>query len=363
MFQKKTIRDVNVEGRAVLVRTDYNVPLSKDHDGHAEIASDFRIRASLPTIEYLLEHKASKIILISHMGRPEGKDEDLSLGIVAKRLSQLLPREQISFVDQCTGAEVAAKIEESPENSIILLENLRFDPREKLNDASFALELVQSTHADLFVLDGFGVSHRAQASTVAIADLIPAVAGLLLEKEVTTLLKVTANPEHPFVVVVGGAKVSDKQPLIEHLVPLADKVLIGGKIAADGYRSEDPKVYTATDFDQDESGAKLDIGPVSTCEIITEAQSAKTLLWNGVLGRVEDPAYATSSTILAKTLGENPRICSIICGGDTAGFVENLCQDDPKLQFTLISTGGGAALELLCGKKLPGVEALEPRFV
>lgn len=360
MFQKKTIRDIDVEGRIALVRTDYNVPLSSsaDNPDQLEITSDFRVRASLPTIEYLLKHGASKIILASHMGRPEGKDEKLSLRIVADCLAGLLPDHPIHFVDQCTDSEAEAAIEELPEGSIVLLENLRFDPREKANDGSFATELAEVTHADLFVLDGFGVSHRSQASTVAITKLMPAVAGLLLEKEVATLSQVAIDPDRPFVVVIGGAKVADKQPLIEHFIPLADKIIVGGKIAADGYNSDDSKIYVATDFDEDGTGAKLDIGPISTSEIITSVQSSKTILWNGVLGKVEDPAYATSSTILAKAIGENPNLTSVICGGDTTGFIENLCLEDPNLHYSLISTGGGAALELLSGKTLPGIDAL-----
>lgn len=364
MFHKKTLRDVDLSGQTVLVRTDYNLPLATSEDGQRVIASDFRLRASLPTIEYLLEHEAARIILLSHMGRPDDVEPDLSLSIVAERLAELLPDRPIQFVNQVTGPEVEAAVADLPEGGILLLENLRFDPREKAADRAFASEIVSDTGASLFVLDGFGVSHRAQASTVALAELLPAVAGLLLEKEVTALTSVVEQPERPFVVVIGGAKVADKEPLIQRFLPLADRILVGGKIAADGYSapaSAGDKIYVATDFDTDGSGAKLDIGPLSTAEFIRAVQPARTVLWNGVLGQVEDPAYATSSTILAKFLGENPAITSVICGGDTTGFVENLCADDPILQFSLISTGGGAALELLSGQKLPGVEALEDK--
>lgn len=160
-------------------------------------------------------------------------------------------------------------------------------------------------------------------------------------------------------VIIGGAKVADKQPLIDKFLKLADTIYVGGKIAADGYQPTDPKILVATDFDEDSAGAKLDIGPVSTAKLVELLQSAKTVLWNGVLGKVEDAAYATSSTIVAKILGENPAITSVICGGDTAGFVESLCAEDPALQYSLISTGGGAALELLSGQDLPGVDGLE----
>lgn len=375
MFSKKTVRDIDVEDKIILVRTDYNVPLVPVEAGELEhepivvnptsdqslqIASDLRIQASLPTIKYLLEHKAAKIILMSHLGRPDGKrDKSLSLRIVAEKLAELLPGVVVNFVDDVSGPEVEMAVEDLPDGGILLLENLRFSPEEEANSEEYAREIVDSTHAELFVQDGFAVVHRAHASTDAITHLIPAVAGLLLEKEVKTLTKITASPEHPFVVIIGGAKVADKQPLIDKFLKLADTIYVGGKIAADGYQPSDPKILVATDFDEDGTGAKLDIGPVSTAKLVELLQSAKTVLWNGVLGKVEDAAYATSSTIVAKILGENPAITSVICGGDTAGFVENLCTEDPALQYSLISTGGGAALELLSGQDLPGVDGLE----
>lgn len=366
MFSKKTIRDVEVEDKIILVRTDYNVPLVPLDEGELEseteksqIASDLRIRASLPTIKYLLEHKAAKIILISHLGRPEGRDKALSLRIVAEKLAELLPGVAVNFVDEVSGPEVEMAVEDLPEGGILLLENLRFSPEEEANSESYAREIVDSTHAELFVQDGFAVVHRAHASTSAITQIIPAVAGLLLEKEIKTLTEITKKPAHPFVVIIGGAKVDDKQPLINKFLPLADTIYIGGKIAADGYQSSDPKIIVAEDFDEDSTGAKLDIGPVSTAKLGELLEPARTVLWNGVLGKVEDTAYATSSTIVAKLLGENPDITSVICGGDTSGFVEGLSEDDPNLHFSLVSTGGGAALELLSGQDLPGVDGLE----
>lgn len=375
MFSKKTVRDIDVEDKIILVRTDYNVPLVPFEAGELEhesivvnptsdqslqIASDLRIQASLPTIKYLLKHKAAKIILMSHLGRPDGKrNKSLSLRLVAEKLAELLPGVVVNFVDDVSGPEVEMAVEDLPDGGILLLENLRFSPEEEANSEEYAREIVDSTHAELFVQDGFAVVHRAHASTDAITHLIPAVAGLLLEKEVKTLTKITASPEHPFVVVIGGAKVADKQPLIDKFLKSADTIYVGGKIAADGYQSSDPKILVATDFDEDGAGAKLDIGPVSTAKLVELLQSAKTVLWNGVLGKVEDAAYATSSTIVAKILGENPAITSVICGGDTAGFVENLCAEDPALQYSLISTGGGAALALLSGQDLPGVDGLE----
>ena len=243
MFHKKTLRDLDVKDRIVLVRTDYNVPLTPNDDGKTQsVTSDFRIRASLPTIQYLLEHRAAKIILISHLGRPTGKDPMLTLRPVAETLAGLLPGTPVSFVDEATGPEVEQAVEELPEGGILLLENLRFYPGEQANSAEFAAELVAATHAELFVQDGFAVVHRAHASTSAITKLLPAVAGLLLEREVTTLQSALEQPEHPFAVIIGGAKVADKQPLIECFLPLADHILVGGKIAADGYRSDDPRI-------------------------------------------------------------------------------------------------------------------------
>lgn len=342
----KTLKDVDVKDKVVLVRTDYNVPLK---DG--QIESDFRIRASLPTIEYLREQGVKKIILMSHLGRPKGRDEELSLRNVAERL-------KVRFVDQTSGEEVKRAVEDLPEGEILLLENLRFDPREKENSLEFAQEIVESTGAEVFVQDGFAALHRAHASTDAITKLLPSVAGKLVEKEVAGLTKVLTDPERPLVVVIGGAKVEDKSPLIEKFEEMADKILVGGKIAADGYAANDAKIYVAEDFDEDAEGAKLDIGPLSAGKVLEELKGAKTVLWNGVLGKVEDPAFSTSSEMVAKFLGEHPEITSIICGGDTAGFVESLMEKNPELNYSLVSTGGGAALVLLTGGEMPGLTAL-----
>lgn len=361
MFQKKTIRDVEVKGQIVLVRTDYNVPLYEDEEGNVQVASDFRVRESLPTINYLLENEARKVILISHLGRPEGKDEKLSLRPVVEILAENLPGRAIGFVEDTDMEQVALAIEEAPEGSVTLLENLRFSPEEKANSEEFARELVTATGATLFVQDGFAVTHRAQASTVAVTKLLPAVAGLLVEKEVTMLRSALEDPEHPLVVVIGGAKVADKQPLIDKFLPVADRIIVGGKIAADGYSSEHSQVYVAEDFDMNRAGEKLDVGPVSTAKIVDMVMGAKTVVWNGTLGKVEDVAYATGSTIVAKVLGESENVTSIICGGDTSGFVENLAAEDASLHYSLVSTGGGAALALLAGEEMPGLEALEDK--
>ena len=351
----KTIKDIDVKDKIVLVRVDYNVPLK---DG--KVASDLRIRASLPTIEYLKNHGAKKIILISHLGRPEGKiDMDYSLSPVAETLRELLNDPKIGFYSLPDDGE---KIKIPADVKIALLENLRFDPREEANDSDFIKNIVSSVDADLFVQDGFAVVHRAHASTDAVKNFLPIYAGLLLENEVKNLKKAIDSPDHPLTIIIGGAKVSDKDPLIEKFYNLSDQILIGGKIAADGYQPKDDpahKIYVAEDFDEDESGAKLDIGPISTAEFAKVIEHSRTIIWNGVLGYTEDPAYATASTIVATLLGEAKDITTIICGGDTTGFVENLAESHPNLQYDLVSTGGGAALEFLLGHELPGLTNIQ----
>lgn len=362
----RTLSEVDVKDQVVLVRVDYNVPLEEDGSGEKIVASDLRIRASLPTINYLRENGAKKIILISHLGRPKGVEGGLSLGIVAERLAMILaeqnrpgePLPSVDFVGEIIGDEVRKAVDELPDGGILLLENLRFDSREEENSEDFAREIVADTGATLFVQDGFAVTHREHASTVAIAKLLPAVAGFLVEREVKALRRALNDPEQPFVVIVGGSKVEDKQPLIEKFVGTAKEILVGGKIAADGYVAEDSKIYVAEDFDEDGEGHKLDIGPVATSKFIESLTGAKTVLWNGVLGKVEDPAFATGSEIVAKFLGEDAGIKTIVCGGDTAGFVEELMAENSNLHYELVSTGGGAALELLTGGKMPGIEVL-----
>lgn len=356
---KKTVRDVDLEGKIVLVRVDYNIPLTEDEEGGMEVADDLRIRASLPTLQYLREQGTEKIVVISHLGRPVGKEEKLSLEPVAERLSELMPETTVRFVDATHGEKVSEAMDILPEGGILVLENLRFEPGEKENSEEFARKIVESTGADLFVQDGFGVVHRAQASTVAIAKLLPAMMGLLLERELQALKGVLTDPERPFVVIIGGAKVEDKRPLIEKFLPVADRILVGGKIAADGYHADNEKVYVAEDFDEDGEGRKLDIGPVATMKFVQALADAKTVLWNGVLGKVEDKAFTTGTEIVAKVLGENSGAMTVVCGGDTAAFVLELMEKDRELEYEWVSTGGGAALELLSGGEMPGVAVLE----
>lgn len=355
MENKLTVKDVKIRDQIVLVRTDYNVPLK---DGVVE--SDFRIRASLPTINYLREHGAKKIILISHLGRPEGKKvKELSLKPVAEKLTELLPGIQVDFVDDVSGPDVEDAVKNLKKGGILLLENLRFYPGEEKNSESFINEIIDTTGAGVFVQDGFAVIHRAHASTSAVAKNLPVYAGLLLEKEIESLEKVLNNPKKPLMLMLGGAKVDDKAPLIEAFKNKADQICVGGKIAADSAVKPADNIYIAEDFDEDGEGNKLDCGPLSTAKFVETAKNSKTVIWNGLLGKAEDIAFATASTIFLKTLGENPNIESIILGGDTTAFAEELMKEDDALHFSLLSTGGGAALEFLSGNTLPGLEVIE----
>lgn len=346
-----SITDANLSGKTVLVRADYNVPLTED----GQILDDLRIRASLPTINYLLTNGAKNVIITSHLGRPQGPDPKFSLAPVADRLQELLPNTPVNFASTTDFNNIAETAKNLPAGSILLLENLRFWPGEKANDQAFAQNIITSTGADLFVQDGFGVIHREAASTSAIAKLLPAFAGLLLEKEVSTLESAVENPAHPFVVIIGGAKVEDKAPLIQKFTPIADQILVGGKIAAEGYSSDNHKIYVAEDFSGPE---KSDLGPLSTAKFLAEIKTAKTILWNGTLGLVDENHTSPSSIAVATALGRQPDATTIICGGDTTAFVENLLRQDPSLHFSLISTGGGASLSLLTGSPLPGLAAL-----
>ena len=344
----KTIKDFNPKDKTILMRVDYNVPLKG-----GQITDDLRIRASLPTINYLLENGAKKIILISHLGRPEGQiNPEFTLSPVADSLKTMFPNQTIGFYSLPQKDE---KIEIPDQVRIALLENLRFDPGEEANNPDFIKNIIDATDAEVFVQDGFAVVHRAHASTDAVKQFLPIYAGLLLQKEIENLKKVLKNPEHPVLLVIGGSKVEDKQPLIDKFVKLADHILVGGKIAADGYKPTDSKIIVANDFDEDGEKTKLDIGPVSTAEFVKYIEKAKTIIWNGVMGKVEDPAFTTASSIIADAIGKNTQATTIICGGDTTGFVENYLKTHPDLHYSLISTGGGAALEFLLGKKLPGI--------
>jgi len=387
----------------VLLRADYNVPLTKD----GKVDDDYRLTQSLPTLQYLLE-RGCKLIICSHLGRPDGKImPELSLEPVAARLGELLGR-NVQFVPESIGDRVVQASKQLGAGQVILLENLRFHAQEEANDPAFARKLAADSGARYFVQDGFGVVHRAHASTVAITQYLPSVSGLLLEREYQQIEGAMANPKRPLVAALGGAKISDKIKLVERFVQLADRIIIGGAMAntflaekgvkigrsvyeddmADTikqiYAAIDSKVgpgqrdafltlpvdaAVATDTSAqgerrevtlDQVGAEdmiLDIGP-RTIELMTQQlQNAGTVIWNGTLGYAELPQFAHGSARLALELAQHPQITSIIGGGDTADFV--LKWDSRKGgSFTHVSTGGGASLDLMAGDKLPGIEAL-----
>lgn len=400
-FYKLTIRDVPLEHKTVLVRADYNVPLNKN----GEISDDLRIKASLPTLHYLLEQKCT-VVIMSHLGRPEGRDASQSLAPVAERLAELLGQ-SVQFVEDCIGDKVVQAVKNARPGSVTLLENLRYYPEEEANDETFAGKIARATKARYFVQDGFGVVHRAHASTDAMTRFIPSVAGLLLEKEYTTITGAMEAPERPLVAVLGGAKVSDKIQVIERFVSVADKIIIGGAMANTflAYKGKSmgaslvetdqkeilDKIYhaawekvgddvhdfiilpsdlaVATDIsegaerkvvsvDAVESDQKaLDIGDHSIEHMVQFIKDAKTVVWNGTLGYAELPAFAHGSARLALALATQPETTSIIGGGDTADFVLKWDSAEGS-SFSHVSTGGGASLELMSGKKLPGIESL-----
>lgn len=400
-FFKRTIRNVPIDNKTVLIRADYNVPQSKT----GAISDDLRIRASLPTIEYLLEHHC-KVVIMSHLGRPEGKEQTYSLRPVAKRLGELLDR-NVVFVEDCIGDTVTQAVKKAPNSSVILLENLRFYPEEEANDKKFAEKIAKSTGARYFVQDGFGVVHRAHASTEAITHYIPSVSGLLLEREYVTITDAMLKPKRPLVAVMGGAKISDKITVIEKFVDIADKIIIGGAMSntfleykghkmgssklEEGEDKVLDKIYLAahekleTSIDDfiilpddvavaeevsekahrknvklgnlAEKEIALDIGDVSIERMVEEISKAKTVIWNGTLGYAEFPEFAHGSARLALSLATQPETTSIIGGGDTADFVLKWDGKGGE-SFTHVSTGGGASLELMAGKKLPGIESL-----
>ena len=401
-FFKQTIRDVPLEHTTVLVRTDYNVPLTSD----GRIADDLRIRASIPTLRHLLD-RGCKVVIMSHLGRPGGHDAKLSLEVVGERLAQLLQR-PVHFIDDCVGDRVHQVVKRAPKKGVVLLENLRFYKEEEADDHDFAKKIAKATGARYFVQDGFGVVHRAHASTHAITLCIPGVAGLLLEREYETIAHAMSEPKRPFVAVMGGAKVSDKIAIIERFITVADKILIGGamantflaykgisvgksKVESDQAHVLDAIYTRAADkvgtdhldefimlpsdvaVDSDLTGERerrvapvdaiadaelaLDIGDQTIerfCDVIAKAG---TVIWNGPVGYSTLPVFAHGSARIAMELATHPRTTSIIGGGDTAEFVLKWDGHDGQ-SFTHVSTGGGAGLELMAGEKLPGVESL-----
>ena len=393
---KKTVQDVDVRGKRVLLRVDYNVPLTEDK----KVADDKRITASLPTVNYLLENGA-KLIICSHLGRPKGQvNMEFSLKPVADRLSELLPGVKVSFASDCIGEEAEKKAAALKEGEILLLENLRFHKEEEANDPAFAKAL--ASLADIYVSDAFGTVHRAHASTAGVAAYIPAVAGFLIGKELSVMGEALENPERPFVAILGGAKVADKIGVITNLLKKCDTLIIGGGMAytffkAMGYEigdslldensidlakelmaeaksrnvklllpvdtvaadkfAEDAK-YKTVDSDKIPAGWQgLDIGEKTDKLFHDEIVKAKTVIWNGPMGVFEFKNFAKGTAAVAQACADCEGV-TIIGGGDSASAVKKLGYAS---KMTHISTGGGASLEFLEGKTLPGVAALNDK--
>ena len=395
---KKTLKDLNVEGKKVLVRVDFNVPFSKENP--KEISDDSRIVAALPTIKYLVENKA-KVILMSHLGRPKGEaNPDFSLEAVAERLAELLEGVEVKFLDSDVVVDdhVKEEVAKLEEGQVALLQNTRYRKEETKNEENFAKEL--ASLADLYVNDAFGTSHRAHASNVGVSKILPSALGFLVQKEVEIMGKAITDPERPFVAILGGAKVSDKIGVIENLLEKVDRILIGGGMAYTFLKAlgkeigtsllEEDKIELAKslmdtakakgvelllpvdfvvtpEFDAngkveivDEIPAdqmSLDIGPKTREIFADKLKDAKTVVWNGPMGVFEFEAFSKGTYAIAKALAE-ANATTIIGGGDSALAIELAGYKD---QVTHVSTGGGASLELLEGKVLPGIDAVEDK--
>jgi phosphoglycerate kinase len=395
-MKKMNVRDIDITGKRVLVRVDFNVPVDPVS---GEIADDSRIRAALPTIEYLIEHKA-RTILMSHLGRPKGKPvNELSLTLVARRLSGILGK-PVGMADDCIGPEVEKAVAALPAGDILLLENLRFHAGEEKGDPAFAEALARL--GDVYVNDAFGTSHRAHASIAGIARYLPAVAGFLLEKEINTLGGLLEKPTPPFVAIFGGAKVSDKVGILNNIMNKVKCFLIGGAMSATFLKAksyeigkslmEEESIDIAVEL-LDDAGAKgveillpvdvvvaeaidekargevvlvdsvpddrriVDIGPETVKKFYNNLRSARTVFWNGPMGVEEIPQFARGTHDLAEYIA-GLDATTIIGGGSTAEVIYSLGLED---KITFISTGGGASLEFLGGKQLPGVVLLKDK--
>lgn len=394
-MNKKTIEDIDVKDKKVFVRCDFNVPL----DENRNITDDTRIVAALPTIKYLADNGA-KVILCSHLGRPKGGfEEKYSMKPVAKRLSEVLGK-NIVMANDVIGEDAKSKIAEMKNGDVVLLENVRFHAEEEKNDPEFSKRL--ASLADIYVNDAFGTAHRAHSSTAGIADYLPAVAGFLIQKEIEIMGKALSNPERPFVAILGGSKISDKIGVIENLLNKVDSIIIGGgmaytfllakgisigksikeedkvelaketldkanqkgvrvflpvdHVAAPEFKNDAPQTVTEGQSVPDELQA-MDIGP-KTIEVFSkEIAAAKTVVWNGTMGVSEFSNFANGTIEIAEAVSNSGAV-TIIGGGDTAGAVEQFGFAD---KMTHISTGGGASLEFLEGKKLPGIECLNDK--
>lgn len=390
---KKTIGDIDVQGKRILLRVDFNVPLDPDSGG---VVDDTRIRAALPTIEYLREREA-RLILCSHLGRPKGVDDSLRLAPVARRLSELLGS-PVKMTDDSVGPQVEEAAQALGPGEVLLLENLRFNPEEEANDPDFAWTL--ASLAEVYVNDAFGTAHRAHASTAGVAAYLPAVAGFLMEKELTFLGKALASPDRPFAAVIGGAKISTKMGVMENLLEKVDRLLIGGGMACTFLKAqglevgqslvEEEHVEPARRImerasqrglmlllpsdvivsDRFEADARhqqvsvkeipldwqiMDIGEKTAEAFVNALRDCKTVLWNGPMGVIEFEPFSQGSHRLAEAIA-GLDATTIVGGGETVAVVERLGLQD---KFSHVSTGGGAALEFLEGRELPGVAALE----
>ena len=394
MMNKKTVSDIDLKGKRVIARVDFNVPL----DDAGNITDDKRIQGALPTISYILEH-GGKLILVSHLGRPKnGPEAKFSMKPTAERLSKLLGK-KVTLASDVIGPDAKAKAAALKEGEVMMLENVRFHKEEEKNDPAFAKEL--SSMADIFVNDAFGTAHRAHASTAGLADYLPAVSGFLIKKELDVMGKALISPERPFVAILGGAKVSDKISVIENLIDKVDTLIVGGGMAYTFLKSkglsignslcENDKIDLAKEllekakikgvklllpldnvagkeFKSDtesavfESGIPegwmgLDIGP-KTIELFSSTiKTAKTVVWNGPMGVFEMEKFAVGTKAVAEALA-NSQAISIVGGGDSAAAVEQMGFAD---KITHISTGGGASLEFLEGKELPGIAVLNDK--
>ncbi|HAF10937.1 MAG TPA: phosphoglycerate kinase [Chloroflexi bacterium] len=373
---KRTIAALDARGKRVLVRVDFNVPIETPPDMPAVVADDSRIRAALPTIAALRENGAI-VVLCSHLGRPKGADRKLSLALVAKRAAELLGV-PVPLAHDCVGPETARRVRELEPGEVLMLENVRFHPGEEQNDPAFAALLADGF--DAYVNDAFGAAHRAHASTEGVAHLLPAYAGLLLDKEVRVLTALLESPARPFVAVIGGAKVSTKIDVLKSLVAKADVLAIGGGmantfLAATGMdikaslgepdREADARAILAAatargaevllPVDMRWSGDRiLDIGEETERQFAAHIAAAGTVFWNGPMGLFEQPDYAHGTEAIARAMAGSSAV-TVVGGGES---VQALVQLGLADRMTHVSTGGGAALELIEGKKLPGVEAI-----
>jgi phosphoglycerate kinase len=391
-MNKQTIRDISWQGKKALVRVDFNVPLSDE-----QITDDARIRAALPTINYLLENGAS-VILMSHLGRPKGgPDPKFSMKVTADHLATLISA-PVKFCGDTTGPQAEEAAAALKPGEVLVLENTRFDARETKNDAAMAEQL--AALGDIFVNDAFGSAHRAHASTAGVAERLPAVAGFLMEKELNYLGSALETPERPFVAILGGAKVSDKIAVIEALLQKVDAILIGGGmantfLAAEGYNMGKSLVETdaldtarslmqkgagiiqlpvdlrvASEFAADADNQivsvqdvpagwmALDIGPATIAHYSNRLSGAKTVVWNGPMGVFEFPVFAQGTVAIAEILADLPDAITVIGGGDSAAAIRQAGLED---KISHVSTGGGASLEFLEGKTLPGVAVLNDK--